>query len=298
MNKLTDSIWVEKYRPQDFNDLIFNSKYKILALLKTPMSIPSFLFVSSSPGTGKTTCAKLIAKYLNCDSLFLNASDERGIDTIRGIITEFACAQSSNSNSKRMVFLDEMDGLTISASDCLKSPMESFSNNCFFILACNDVSKIIPAIQSRCMIFQDFDSPSKKDILKRLEYISEQEKLKMDIEILAQIVDNLYPDIRSMINCLQSDTLINTYEQFNEFLNLIKAKKIKEIYDIVYSGKLDIRRFNTWFFSYLFNHGNEIGYDKVSQMVIYLAETEKQWTLGVNQNIIFVTNIINLLHLF
>jgi len=102
MSELQDLIFTEKYRPKDFDSLVFSSKQKLLKYLNSPQSLPSFLFYGGA-GTGKTSTAKLIQKFLKCDCLRLNASSERGIDVVRQKITIFARSLSSNPNIKRMV---------------------------------------------------------------------------------------------------------------------------------------------------------------------------------------------------
>ena len=117
MNELQEKIWVEKYRPETFNDLIFGNKILILNHLKNPLSMPSFIFYSNHPGTGKTTTAKIIIRTLDCDALIINASDERGIDTIREKISTFARNMSSNPNTLRDPLGDFVTGTQIFLPD-------------------------------------------------------------------------------------------------------------------------------------------------------------------------------------
>ena len=152
MTPLHRQIWTEAYRPQVFNDVIIDKKSLIENYLKEPNTIPSFLFSSAKPGTGKTTTAKIIAKTLKCDILSLNSSDERGIDTVRDKIKAFAESMSSLEGMKRCVFMDEADRSTSTAQDALKNIIETYSDNCFFIFTCNDISKITEPIRSRCVL--------------------------------------------------------------------------------------------------------------------------------------------------
>ncbi|GAG64276.1 unnamed protein product, partial [marine sediment metagenome] len=164
LTPLHNAIFTEKFRPQVFDEVIIDKKTLITNYLKTPNTIPSFLFTSARPGTGKTTTAKIIAKTLKCDILSLNASDERGIEMIREKIKTFAESMSSLDGMKRCVFCDEADRLTSIAQDALKNIIETYSDNCFFIFTCNDISKITEPIRSRCVLV-NFDKPGKVEIL-------------------------------------------------------------------------------------------------------------------------------------
>ena len=300
MNELENLIFTEKYRPKNFDELILENKEKLINYLRNPKMLPSFLFYSSSPGTGKTSCAKLIIKTLNCDALRINSSDERGIDTIREKIKLFARSMSSN-DVKRCIFLDEADGLTTIAQDSLRNIMETYSDNCFFILTANDVSKIIEPLKSRCVVF-NFENPDEEKILQRLEYICKQENIKYTIEELDELVQSYYPDIRSMILVLQDAKLnnksITSFKQINlDYLQAIKKHDIKYLYEKVYNGELDIQAFTRWLFRYLFDNYEKFKFSNLQKMAYHLADIEKYVHLGVNKEIVFLSNIIQLINL-
>src|SRR3990167_1192202 len=200
MTKLLDLVWDSKFSQQSIDEIIFDKKETIKEYLRVPKSIPSFIFSSRSPGTGKSTLARLIAKELQADLLKINSSVERGIDVIRDKIVLFAQSMASNE-SKRCVFMEEFDGCTKIAQDGLKDIMEQYSNNCFFIFATNDISKIIDPIRSRCVTI-DFSQPPRADIINRLRYICEQESLGASDKDIADLVTYNYPDIRSMVLAL------------------------------------------------------------------------------------------------
>ena len=300
MSELTDLIWVEKYRPSSFDNLILENKNTLLSYLKKPESIPSFIFYSSKPGTGKTSTARLIIGLLDCDSLRINSSDERGIDTIREKINLFARSLSSNANSKRCVFMDEADGLTRQAQDSLRNLMEEYSDNCFFIFTANDISKIIEPLRSRCQQI-NFERPKKDDIFTRLKEIVEQEKLTIEDKQLTTLVDNFYPDIRYMINYLQmwdnTADKSSLAQDNKEFLNMIKAKDIKGIYAVVYSGTFDIMAFNKWYFHYLFANYSSTNDTQICRIAVRLADTEKYWNIGANLEVVFIANILQVMEL-
>lgn len=296
--KIKDLVWTEKYRPDNFDDLILDGKLNIINYLNAPASLPSFLFYSPSPGTGKTTLARLIIKSLSCDSLKINASDERGIDTIRDKIKLFAMSRSSNG-IKRCIFLDESDGMGAIAQDCLRSIFEQYSHNCFFILTANDISKIIEPIKSRCILV-NFEQPDRDKILNRLEFICKNESLDYTIDQLDELIDNYYPDIRSMILTLQdakinNKSIISYKQKYFVYLQAIKNKNIKYLYEEVYNGNLDINGFTKWLFRYIFDNYNKIY--NITKIANLLAEIECHINLGANKEIIFLANILQIMDL-
>lgn len=271
MTELENILWVEKYRPRRFEDLILEDKSSLLKYLESVEALPSFIFYSSKPGTGKTSTAKILINYLHCDSLIINSSDERGIDTIRDKIKLFVRTLSSRESVKKCIFLDEADGLTKPALDSLRNLMESYSANSFFIFSCNDVSKIIEPIRSRCVTI-NFDRPNKVDILFRLESVVKNESLTIQSDELEKMVDVLYPDIRSMILKLQDvklngGRLVYAVEEFEKFLDILKNKKVKELYDIVRMGNFPLMDFNNWLFERVFEKVQSLGLDKASRIV-------------------------------
>ena len=193
-------LWVEKYRPQVLEDYVGNEviKNKIADYLKQG-SIQNLLFHGVA-GTGKTTLAKLITKNLNCDLLYLNASDERGIDTIREKIIPFASSMSFNDI--KIVILDEADYLTPQAQATLRNTIESCSKTTRFILTCNYLERIISPLQSRCQTFE-ITPPSKEEVISHLMIITREENIKCIVSDLQNVVNTHYPDIRKIINTLQ-----------------------------------------------------------------------------------------------
>lgn len=302
MSELEDSIWTIKYRPDNFDDLILEEKNSIINFINSK-SIPSFLFYSNRPGTGKTSCAKLIISELDCDSLIINSSKERGIDIIRDKISTFASSLSSNPNTKRCVFLDEADGLTGQAQDSLKNLMETYSDNCFFIFSCNDFNKIIEPIRSRCDCKVNFGIPNKTAIKVRLEEICELENYsKYTDESLDNLITYCYPDMRSMIGTLQTchfsnkELTIDTKE-FEEFLSKMKSRDTEYIYKKVFSGTFKIMDFNKWIFKHIYDNCNKFNFEQLCKISRLLADTEKNWAIRANIEIIFLANIMKVMEI-
>jgi replication factor C small subunit len=297
MTELENILFTEKYRPKKFEDLILGDKDKILSYLKTPETLPSFIFYSPSPGTGKTTTAKLIAESINSDFLKLNASDERGIDTIRDKIKMF-CTTLSTNGIKRCIFLDEAEGLTKPAQDSLKSIIEEYSGNCFFIFTTNDISRIIEPIRSRCVLIH-FERPNKEDILARVLHIVGQEGIEAHPDEIEKVIEALYPDIRAIILLLQDCKINNLPLSINQneyiaVLETIKSKNYTKMYEIVYSGKLDILGFNRWMFKGVFQNFNKLGIEKASKIATLLADIEKAYEINVNLEIVFLANMLEI----
>ena len=206
-------LWVEKYRPVSLKDYIGNEviKNKISDYLKQG-SIQNLLFYGVA-GTGKTTLAKLIAKNLNCDLLYLNASDERGIDTIREKIIPFASSMSFND--VKIVILDEADYLTPQAQATLRNTIESCSKTTRFILTCNYLERIISPLQSRCQTFE-ITPPSKIEVIEHISNITAEEKLfDVEIEDVQKVVNIHYPDIRKIINTIQG-SIVDGYAKIDD----------------------------------------------------------------------------------
>ena len=193
-------LWVEKYRPQVLKDYVGNEviKNKIADYLKQG-SIQNLLFHGVA-GTGKTTLAKLIAKNLNCDLLYLNASDERGIDTIRDKIVPFASTMSFRDI--KIVILDEADYLTPQAQATLRNTIESCSKTTRFILTCNYLERIISPLQSRCQTFE-ITPPSKQEVNNKCQEILTKEKTLFYDNNIDDVINTHYPDIRKIINTIQ-----------------------------------------------------------------------------------------------
>lgn len=197
-----NNLWVEKYRPKTIDEMVLSNENR--AYFNTLKDeVPNLLFVGT-PGIGKTTIAKIIVQdILKCQYLYINASDENGIDTIRSKVCGFSQTKSLDGSIK-IVILDEADGITIDGQRALRNTMEEYSSFTRFILTANYKHKIIPAIQSRTQYFDL--NPSVQDVLSRIVYILRTENVEVPTTErvnLARVIKDNYPDIRKIINTIQ-----------------------------------------------------------------------------------------------
>ena len=195
-----NTLWVEKYRPQNLDTYIGNDfiKDKVKVYLESG-DVPHLL-LHGQAGTGKTTLAKLIVNNIDCDFLYVNASDENSVDAVRDKIKNFA--STAGFRPFKIIILDEADFLTPNAQAALRNLMETFSKHCRFILTCNYVERIIDPIQSRCQSYKVVP-PSKKEVAQQIVEILDTENVLYKLNDIALIVTAGYPDIRRVINSAQ-----------------------------------------------------------------------------------------------
>ena len=204
MEEIKNTLWVEKYRPQSLETYIGNDhlKSKVSVYLESG-DLPHLLLYGKA-GTGKTTLAKILVKNIECDYLYINASDENNVETVRTKVKNFA--STMGFKDYKIIILDECDYITPNAQAALRNLMETFSKHCRFILTCNFVERIIDPIQSRCQSFQIIP-PSKKEVAKHIHDILLKENVMSDMKDLKVLIDSGYPDIRRVINAAQRNVI-------------------------------------------------------------------------------------------
>jgi len=283
------NLWVEKYRPQSLEEYVGNEmiKNKISDYLSQG-SIQNLL-LHGVAGTGKTTLAKLITNNLNCDLLYINASDERGIDTIREKIIPFA--SSMGFSDVKIVILDEADYITPQAQATLRNTMESFSGNTRFILTCNYLERIISPLQSRCQTLE-IKPPSKQDVAWRCVDICKEEKVDIDNIALKTIINAYYPDIRKTINTIQGSVVNHVVkldksslkDDLNEQIiqalsNKTKLSDIRQI--LADSGS---REFDD-LFKYIYDKSSTLFGDNEGEAILIIAKYQYEYTFVLEKEI-------------
>lgn len=196
----SNSLWTEKYRPTTVDDLVGDPTFKDdMRKWIASGDVPHLLLIGKA-GTGKTTIARILAGSLDCDALYVNASDKGNIDFIRTDIIPFA--SSVGFNDLKVVVLDEADYISVNAQAALRNVMETSSATTRFILTCNYADKILDPIASRCQV-HTIVPPTKGDVFFRLKDIAEAEGVAFDGGDLTAIVDRTYPDVRRAVQLLQ-----------------------------------------------------------------------------------------------
>ena len=244
---MNEFLWVEKYRPKKIRECILpeDTKKTFSEFLKQKQ-IPNLL-LSGTAGTGKTTVARALCEELGVDYIIINGSDEgRQIDTLRNKIKNFASTVSlTESSAHKVVIVDEADYMNAdSVQPALRNFIETFHSNCRFIFTCNYKSKILPALHSRCTVI-DFAIKNGQKVktaqalLKRLGKILEQEEVKYDNKVLAELIQKHYPDFRRTINELQrysvrgeidSGILFSLSEaNTKELIKILKEKRFNDM---------------------------------------------------------------------
>ena len=206
MNEIKPSLWVEKYRPSSMDTYIGNEHLKSKVSIYLESGDLPHLLLFGRAGTGKTTLAKLLVNNIDCDYLYINASDENSVDVVRDKVKNFA--STLGFQEMKIIILDECDYITPNAQAALRNLMETFSKHCRFILTCNYVERIIDPIQSRCQSFQIIP-PDRKQVAQHLSNILDNENVKYELDNVVTIVNGGYPDIRRVINGAQRQVVNN-----------------------------------------------------------------------------------------
>ena len=301
---MSNSLWVERYRPQGLEGYVGNEH--ILEKVKIYIEnedVPHLLLYGVA-GTGKTTLAKIITNQIDCDVMYINASDENSVDAVRDKIRGFA--SSMGFRKWKVVILDESDYLTPNAQAALRNLMETFSKSTRFILTCNYVEKVIDPIQSRCQTFA-ITPPSKKEVAKRLFDILNEEGVEFNKEDLAILVNSGYPDIRRVLNAAQRQVVNGELKidatstvQANYIDNVVKVlqkggdikQHFTEIRQIIADSK--VKDF-TPLYRGLYDEIDNYASGKVGQTILNIADGQYKDALVVDHEINVMATILNIL---
>ena len=278
------TLWIEKYRSENLEQYIGNDAVKDrIADCISKNDIPHFLFAGTA-GTGKTTLAKLIVKNIQCDYLYINASDENGIDIIRDKVKGFA--STASFQPIKVVILDEADFLTQPAQAALRNLIEEYSAYTRFILTCNYVERLIEPLQSRCELHM-LKPPTKGAVAKHIcTNILDVESVTYDVQDVVRVINEFYPDIRSVIKVLQSNvrdsklTVTTLDDNWTKQLIQILIKREKnawyQVRQLVADAQVD--DFQTAY-RYMFDHMTEFSYGNDAQLSVILDDFI--WRAGV-----------------
>jgi len=294
------SLWAEKYRPDVLDSYICDSHLKnILKDFISKKDIPHLL-LHGNAGTGKTTLAKILTKNIQCDVMYVNASDNTGVDFVRDKIRPFA--SSMGFYDLKIVILDESDYMSAASQASLRNLMETYSKTTRFILTCNYVEKIISPLISRCQVFQ-IEPPAKKDVALYSKTILDTETIKYELSDLKTVVDSFYPDIRKIVNFIQQSStngtlkLIKTqsasFDLKNKLIELLKnaktnSKVFNEIRQLV--ADAGTKMFDE-LYSELYAKASEYAPGKELSVIIDLAEHTYQSAMVVDKEITFMACI-------
>ena len=235
-------IWVEYLRPKTFDELILPERFKVrFNKFIENKTIPNLMFISNSPGTGKTSSARILLRELGAEVLRFNGSSERGIGNIRTTVEDFTKKGTMTGNLK-VVLIEEADGLTPEALMSLKDFIEDEVNNVRFIFTCNDEYQIFDAIRSRFIkIHFEFDENEQKDMMnlfmERIISFLEEEKISFDTKVLVKIIREYYPDFREAIQEM-NDIYYSTGE-IKEFRKAINKKIIENLINAMNESNID-----------------------------------------------------------
>ena len=301
--KSDHSLWVERYRPTTLDEYIGNESVKEkFAQFISKGDIPHILLFGPA-GTGKTSLAKLLTKNINCDVMYINASDESRIEDVRVKMKNYAC--SAGFKPLKVIILDEADRLSQDAQGALRNMLETYSAYTRFILTCNYVEKMIAPISSRMQCFE-IKPVSKKDVALRMVEILQKENVSFTQDDIVFIVSTYYPDVRKVINFAQQSTIEadgtltikivkeNAVEvdMLNRLVDLLKNPTKPGVFD-------EIRQITTEFdsnsletvYRYLFDKVEEYAKGKEALIIFELADSIYQQELVIPKvrDIIFLS---------
>ena len=294
------SLWAEKYRPSKLDNYICSDNIRsVFQDFINRKHIPHIL-LHGSAGTGKTTLAKILTSNIECDVMYVNASDNTKVEFIRETIKPFAA--STGFNPLKVVILDEADFLSASSQASLRNLMETYSSTTRFILTCNYVEKIIDPLCSRSQVFK-LEPPSLKDVAVHIKNMLDKESIKYELVDLKKIVQDFYPDVRKIINFIQQSSLDGklkilqsqgaSFDLKNKLIDLLKSaktngKSFNEIRQLI--NDAGTRNFEE-LYTELYSRIDEYAIGKETLIIIEIAEYVYQSSMVVDKEITFMACI-------
>lgn len=308
MSTVNDLLWVEKYRPKTLSDCILPTDLGIIfqGIVKDG-NVPNMLLYGKA-GTGKTTVAKALANDVNSEYILINCSEENGIDTLRTKIRQYASTVSLNGNQK-IIILDEFDYANAqSIQPALRGAIEEFHKNCRFILTCNYKNRIIDPLHSRCTTI-DFTIPSSEksqmatQMMKRVEFILDAEKVPYEKQIVVNLIKKHFPDLRRIINELQKYSSIGkidigilaqgSSESFKELISFMKKKEFTSCRKwVIQNIDLNTADFYRKLYEELYS---VLKPNSIPQAILIIAEYQHKAAFAMDQEINTMALIVQLM---
>ena len=295
---MNDFLWCQKYRPKTVSECILPERLKtVFQEFVNSGNIPNLLLTGTA-GVGKTTVAIAMCEELNLDYLFINSSDERGIDTLRNKIKGYA-STFSFEGKRKVIILDEADYITPEAQAALRGAIEEFSNNCTFIFTCNFKARLIEAIHSRCSVIdftlQTEEKPKMASaFFNRLSEILKLENVAYDKAALIEIIKKFFPDYRRTMNELQrfskNGTIdasviaqVSLVKSIDDLVKSLKEKNFGEMRKwVVLNSDIDCARLYRKIYDGLYEYMRP---ESIPQAVVILAKYQYQSAFVADQEI-------------
>jgi len=299
------TLWVEKYRPDTLEGYVGNQSIVDKVKLYLENGDVPHLLLYGNAGTGKTTLAKIISNNVDCDLLYINASDENSVDTVREKIKNFS--STIGFRKWKLVILDEADYMTPNGQAALRNLMETFSKTTRFILTCNYVEKIIDPIQSRCQVFA-ITPPTKKDVAIRVSQVLKTENVSFDMNDLAAIINSSYPDIRRILNTCQRQSIKGELKLDKQ--SLIEANYMNKVLEILSSSEDKKSKFQnvrqlladsqvkdfSSLYRFLYDNLDTFATGHLAGAILIIAEAQYKDSLVVDKEINVMSMFVNLIN--
>lgn len=314
MNRKQNIPWVEKYRPDTFNNIVLDEYNKcILENIINDNYFPNLLFYGP-PGTGKTTTIiNLINIYQEKHNqvnkglmIHLNASDERGIDIIRNQINTFVSSKPMFVNGIKFVILDEVDYMTKNAQQALKYLLEEHNDNVRFCLICNYISRIEESLQNSFVKLR-FNQLPEKEIVNFINIINIAEGLNYPEDTIKYIQKKYKSDMRSMINYMQStqdyqngeNNIINepTYDSITKIIKNKNSSEFHElIYDVSIKYRIDINNLIIDYITYIITINSELLNESIINKFEFIVHNNNNFDIKTKIEYLFycLSNVFNL----
>jgi replication factor C small subunit len=312
--EIENQVWVNKYKPKTIDDVLIDRhiKEKFKEYIEKK-EIQNLIFEGNS-GNGKTSCAKILAYSISKDVMFINASDESGVDIVRNKIIPFCTTMSASSmfdeeadprSDMKIIILDEMEMSSERFQTALRGVIEDFYSTTRFIMTCNFYNKVIEPLKSRTQDFK-FGDIQQVDILKRCFYILDQEKVSYDKKNVAKVLKHLGTDMRRIINTLQrltnetqSGLVLQPYtsdeEKMLKLIELVREKKLTDVRKFIGEENMNAEQVATFLFNRAFE--KKFGTENWVEQIVVVGECIDRLKTSVNPEITLIHHILQLMQL-